>query len=273
MKELLPPNEKQIYVHSQYQYLLQRLQEVKRQRPSTSTSMSDSEAQVKSMVSSSCYSSLLDIDSSIPCENQFIGDSCQGGVPNQCDTLSLCEEIETTTNNYTIRQYSGSKSTLPSVESANMSPRVSELEIDSTDSSKYSSGKHSPKKTGCTHCKTGRKSSLKSRTVRFRDPESEVLSSADDDIIPCECEPCHLCKTKYQTASSWHQNYKANQEYFIGAQRLQPTGNYLANRITLSCIPPRSKTTDSIGKTNMKIVFWSHWSANFFYVHFLDRRR
>ena len=202
MKELLPPNEKQIYVHSQYQYLLQRLQEVKRQRPSTSTSMSDSEAQVKSMVSSSCYSSLLDIDSSIPCENQFIGDSCQGGVPNQCDTLSLCEEIETTTNNYTIRQYSGSKSTLPSVESANMSPRVSELEIDSTDSSKVSSGKHSPKKKGCTHCKTGGKSSLKSRTVRFRDPESEVLSSADDDMIPSECEPCHLCKTKYQTVSS-----------------------------------------------------------------------
>lgn len=203
MKELLPPGDKHVYVHSQYQYLLQRLKEVKRQRPSTSTSVSDSEAQIKSLVSSSCYSSLLDIDSSIPCENQFIGDGCQGGFPNQCETISLCEEIETA-NNYTIRQYTSSKSTLPSVESANMSPRVSELDLVSNDGSKISSGKHSLKKTGCTHChgQTSRKSSLKSRTVRFRDPESEVLSSAEDDMTSCECAPCHMCKSKYQTTTS-----------------------------------------------------------------------
>lgn len=205
LRELLPPDNQQIYVHSQYQYLLSRLHEVKRHRPpSTTVSESDATQGNKCLVSSSCYSSLLDIDSSIPCENQFIGDSCQGGVPNQCETISLCEEIDTE-NNYCIRQYTSSKSTLPSVESANMSPRVSELDLVSTDSSKQSSRKHSPhSRKVCGHCDgkgMTRKSSLKSRTVRFRDPESEVLSSADDDVTSCECEPCHSCKNKYNNFS------------------------------------------------------------------------
>lgn len=160
-------------IQQQYHYLLHRLHQLKKQRPS-SISISDIETNY-----SSCYSSTFNIDGSLPCENVFIGDSCQGGFPQQCSEYSLTD-IET--GSHITRPYASSKSTLPSIGSDNISPRVSEWDLNLVDelhARKPLRHSHSDKcmrREGCKY------NSTHTRTVTFRYPESEVMSSADDDI-------------------------------------------------------------------------------------------
>ncbi|XP_067932684.1 uncharacterized protein [Watersipora subatra] len=188
MHELLLPKEHKLCASQQQEYLLHRLYEIKRQRP-PSTTVSDTTEKLSTRLSvmSSSYDSTLDIDSSLPCENNFIGDSCQGGVPCRSDAFSSCDlEIGDVKCN-AVRHFQSSKSTFPSVETVSMSPRVSEFDSGSS-------------------CKGGQiltcscKRRHKMRTVRFREPESEVLSSTEDDMYSCACEPCRACMLRRSLA-------------------------------------------------------------------------
>ena len=195
MRELLPYNDDEFFAHKQYHYLQQRLYEIKRQRPS-STTLSDTTDAFSNRLSvpSSCFSSTFDVDSSLPCENNFIGDSCQGGVPCKSETLSL-SDLATDAKSTSTKQYMSSKSSVTSVESAFMSPRVSEL-----DNSSNSSVHHMSKRRTCRLCHFKHKNRI--RMVRFKEPESQVISSTDEEVTASECEPCELCLLKDKSTTS-----------------------------------------------------------------------
>lgn len=156
-------------IHEQYSYLLRRLNEIKRQRPA-SLSASDDAANRMSIISS-CYSSIPNIDENLPPENVFIGDSCQGGIPQQCNELCFSDAD---LDSAALKHYTSSKSTLPSLESENISPGVSEWEINLTRSHSERCMSH----LNCAYHDPLQRS--RSRVVRFREPESEVMSSTEE---------------------------------------------------------------------------------------------
>lgn len=175
MRELLPPSEHQAYLRTQYEYLLWRLQDVRTHQ--LSASVSETEESARLSRSSTPY----DIDSMLPSENLFIGDGCQGGIPRIADGISLSEiDID-------IRNSSSSKSTLLSVESSAMSPIVSDIDTSGAGSLN----------SGCTHghsgCDCSSPPSLTvKRTVRFREPESEVMS---------DCSDCKSCQRRASSST------------------------------------------------------------------------
>jgi len=180
-RELFASGEHQLLIQRQQDYLFRRLYEIKRQRP-PSTTVSDSGSIGRA--TTSCFSSMIELDHSIPCENSFLGESCQGS-PQRCADLTLCD-IDL--HSVLLRHCTSSKSTIPSIDSSNISPRVSEFDL-STQGSCRRVASH------CLLCGHGHALRRgRRRVVTFREPESEVMSSTEES--QCECEPCNSCRAR-----------------------------------------------------------------------------